>query len=280
MKLEAGKSLPLYEIAAKNYGAAHANKIHSDAGAAEHGFAGALVPGVALYAYLTRPVADALGTDWLTRGAMSAKFIHPIYDGERVRAAAKVVAAESPAFELQLLNSANHICAVGAASLPGTLPELDSRDYPVRPLPPEDARWPATIASVNIGDTLGSLDFTLDLASEQTRFLENLVDDSPLYRGANAVCHPAFWIAQANEILMRNFALGMWIHTASETQHLALAQNGEQLSLRGRIVDAFERRSHDLVTADLAIFGEAERPIARIKHTAIIRLGKSPQKAV
>ncbi|HMV51575.1 MAG TPA: hypothetical protein PKD31_27785 [Blastocatellia bacterium] len=240
--------------------------------------ASALVPGVALYAYLTRPVADALGTEWLARGAMSAKLIHPIYDGELVRAEAKAIADDSPAFELQLLNSANKLCAVGEASLPETLPELDPRNYPALPLPPEDARWPATIAAVNIGDTLGSLDFTLDLTGEQTRFLENMVDDSPLYRGTNAVCHPAFWIAQANEVLMRNFALGMWIHTASKTRHLALAKEGERLSLRGRIIDAFERRSHELVTADLVIFGEAERAIARIKHTAIIRLGKAPQR--
>jgi hypothetical protein len=30
-----------------------------------------------------------------------------------------------------------------------------------------------------------------------------------------------------------------------------------------------------LITADLAVFGEAERPIVHIKHTAIIRLKES-----
>lgn len=275
MKLEVGQSLPPYELTAKNYGAAHANKIHSDEGAAEYGFAGALVPGVALYAYLTRPVVDAFGLDWLARGAIRAKFIHPIYDGEQARAEAKVVAADPPAFELQLLNSEGKLSAVATATMPEALPSFDPRNYPSRALPPEDARRPATIAAVHVGDVLGSLEFRLDLAGELTRFLEDMADDSPLYRGAEAVCHPAFWIAQANEILMRNFALGMWIHTASETRHLALAKDGERLSLRGRIVDAFERRGHELVTADLAVFGEAERPIVHIKHTAIIRLKES-----
>jgi hypothetical protein len=276
MALEVGSQLPPYEITAKNYGAAHANKIHSDEGAAEHGFARALVPGVALYAYLTRPVADVLGTDWLARGAMSAKFIHPIYDGERACAEAKIVTVTPPSVELKLLNSEGKLSAVATATMPETLPVLDPRNYPSRALPLEDARWPATIAAVNVGDVLGSLEFKLDLAGELNRFLEDMVDDSPLYRGADAVCHPAFWIAQANEILMRNIALGMWIHTASETQHLALANGGERLSLRGRIVDAFERRGHELVTADLAVFGEAERPIAHVKHTAIIRLRNRP----
>src|SRR4030095_8366696 len=89
-RFEIGQVLPTHEVIAKNYGADHANKIHSDEGAAKYGFAGALVPGVGLYAYLTRPVADALGREWLERGAMSAKFIKPVYDGENVRARATV----------------------------------------------------------------------------------------------------------------------------------------------------------------------------------------------
>ncbi|MEK7833310.1 MAG: hypothetical protein AAB401_19630, partial [Acidobacteriota bacterium] len=82
----------------------------------------------------------------------------------------------------------------------------------------------------------------------------------------------AFWITQANEIFMHNFALGMWIHTASETQHYALARDGERLTMRGRIIETSERRGHELVSADLAIFGEADRVIAHIKHSAIIQL--------
>lgn len=263
----------LYEVTAKNYGADHANKIHSDDGAAEHGFAGALVPGVALYAYLTRPVVDALGKDWLAQGSMSAKFIKPVYDAERVRAEAKTVSINPQQLELQLFNSSGELCAVGSVALPEALPIVDPHGFPLRPMPADEARWPATIASVKAGAVLGSLEFTLDLAT-QTEFLENMVDDSPIYRGADAVCHPAFWIAQANEIFMQNIALGMWIHTASEVQHLALARDGECLAMRGRIVDAHERRGHELITADLVVFGEADRPIVSIKHSAIIRLRK------
>src|SRR5262247_79583 len=82
--------MPVYEVVAKNYGVDHPNKIHSDEGAAKYGFAGALVPGVGLYAYLTRPVIDALGLEWVERGSMSAKFLKPVYDGEKVQARATV----------------------------------------------------------------------------------------------------------------------------------------------------------------------------------------------
>ncbi|MEO6726442.1 MAG: hypothetical protein ABIP14_14240 [Blastocatellia bacterium] len=272
MKVETEIRLPPYEVTAKNYGEAHVNKIHSDEGAAEHGFAGALVPGVAMYAYLTRPVVDALGRDWLQHGAISAKFIHPIYDGEHVRTEAKITTSDPLMIDLQLFNSTGKRCAVGSATMPQILPIVDPRNYLLHPLSNDDERWPATIAEINIGDVFGSLDFTLDLQNGMAQFLEDMVDGSPLYRGANAICHPAFWIAQANEIFMRNIALGMWIHTASEVQQLALAEDGEQLSLRGRVVDAVERRGHELITADLAIFGEADRVIASIKHSAIIRM--------
>ncbi len=276
MTFAVGKTLSSYEVVAKNYGAAHANKIHSDEGAAEHGFAGALVPGVAMYAYLTRPLVDALGKDWLARGTMAAKFIHPVYDAEAMQVAANVTSVEPLSIDLQLLNSADKLCAVGRAAIPVETQNVaslqpDPRDYPSRALPPENSRWPATIAAVNAGDSFGSLEFTLELAG-QAEFLDNMVDDLPLYRGVNAVCHPAFWIAQANEIFMRNFALGMWIHTASETRHYALADDGERLTMRGRIAETCERKGHEIVSADLAIFGEADRVIAHIKHSAIIRL--------
>ena len=260
--------LPPYAVVAKNYATHHDNNIHSDEGAARYGFAGGLVPGVANYAYLTRPVVEALGQDWLARGTMTAKFIQPIYDGETATAQATVTRLDPLELQLELLNAAGALCAVGTAGLPNELPVLEARDYPPCALPSE--RRAATIAAVQAGTVLGSLDFTLGLAD--TTFLENMQETLPLYRGADAVCHPAFWPAQANEILMRNVALGPWIHTASTMRHYALARDGERLSLRGRVQQAFEKRGHEIVVLDLGLFGEGERVIAHIQHSAIIKL--------
>ena len=65
-----------------NYAEAHDNKIHSDDVASQYGFKGGLVPGVGVYAYLTYPVVVAFGREWLERGAMTAKFLKPIYRRE------------------------------------------------------------------------------------------------------------------------------------------------------------------------------------------------------
>src|SRR5262249_32683955 len=240
MRFEIGQVLPVYEVVAKNYGADHANKIHSDEGAAKYGFAGALVPGVGLYAYMTHPVVAALGREWLERGAMSAKFVKPVYDSEKVQANGAVANNDPVELKLELMKASGEICATGSASLPDSLPAIDPSNYPPSALPPPDQLRPATTSSFQIGDALGSLEFILDLKGEGLEFLNNVVETSALYAEPNAVCHPAFLIAKANEILMRNVALGPWIHTASETYHFGLARDGEKLSLRGRVVDLYE----------------------------------------
>jgi len=71
---------------------------------------------------------------------------------------------------------------------------------------------------------------------------------------------------------MRNIALGPWIHTASETWHHRAARDGERLVLRGRVIDLYERRGHELIAADLALFDKTGLPVVQIKHTAIIKL--------
>ncbi|MFN8003124.1 MAG: hypothetical protein U0X75_19150 [Acidobacteriota bacterium] len=145
---------------------------------------------------------------------------------------------------------------------------LDVQAYPLTSLPSEQRRA-ASISSFQVDVALGSLSFTLDLQHEGARFLENMVETAPRYHHG---CHPAYWIAQANELLMQNIALGPWIHTASETQHLALARDGERLSLRGRVAELAQRRGHEIITADLALFGENDRPLVQIRHSAIIKL--------
>jgi acyl dehydratase len=268
MAFAIGQALPTCEITAHNYAADVENRIHSDAGAAEHGFEGALVPGVGVYAYLTHPVVAAFGRDWLERGAMSAKFLKPVYDRDRVRAQATVAGLDPLALDLELRNAGGTLCAVGAASLPATPLALDPAAYPRRPRGP---LRPATIASIQAGEFFGTVEFTLDLRGEVARFCDNMVDGSPIYR-SEGICHPAYWLAQANEVVMQNVALGMWIHTESAVRHGAIARDGETISLRSRVIEAFEKRGHELITLDIGVFGERDRPLLHIRHTAIIKL--------
>ena len=79
-----GQVLPPHQVRAHNGATASENKIHDDAVARQHGFAGGLVPGITVFGYLTAPIVKAWGQAWLERGALSARFRQPIYDGDDV----------------------------------------------------------------------------------------------------------------------------------------------------------------------------------------------------
>ena len=265
-----GQELPPYRVIGYNYAADHDNKIHSDEVAAQFGFKGGLVPGVGVYAYLTHPVVAAFGLEWLQRGAMTAKFLKPIYHGEEAVVRANVSQTDPLTLSLELCNPEGILCAVGEASLPPTLPEINAADYPQRNLPAH--RPVATMANLPVRMALGSLEWSFDLAALAAKFLPDVRATLPLYLGSEAVCHPAFYLAQANEILMANVKLGPWIHTGSEVHHYGLPQEGESLSLRGAVAASYERRGHEIVVLDLGLFASATRPIAHIRHSAIIHL--------
>ena len=55
----AGGALEDVRVVPKNFSEASDNKMHSDDVAARYGFSGGLVPGVAVYAYMTIPVVKA-----------------------------------------------------------------------------------------------------------------------------------------------------------------------------------------------------------------------------
>lgn len=267
-----GQQLPTYSVIGYNYAELHDNKIHSDEVAAQYGFKGGLVPGVGVYAYLTHPLVEAFGREWLQQGAMKTRFLKPIYHGEEAIVQTTIRQTFVPAFGLELFNPDGILCAVGEASIPAILPTINPAEYPHRTLPAPEQRPSATIANLPIGTILGSLDWQLDVSALEAKFLSDVRATLPLYFGSAAVCHPAFYLAQANEILMANVRLGPWIHIGSEVQHYALPRDGQQLSLRGYVAEAVEKRGHEIVVLELGLFTEESNPIARIRHTAIVKL--------
>ena len=112
------------------------------------------------------------------------------------------------------------------------------------------------------GALLGTLEKTLDLSERGM--------SAPLdaWIGEERFAHTSILLGLANEILARNYILGPWIHSSSEIRNLACARDGERLHVRGRIVDAYERKGHEFVVLDVEILN-GERPLSRIRHTAI-----------
>ena len=87
-------SIPEYRVSARNTSLHSENKIHDDTVARRLGFRGGLVPGVTVYAYMTRPILAAFGREWLERGRAGVRFTKPIYEGEEVTLRASVTPAD------------------------------------------------------------------------------------------------------------------------------------------------------------------------------------------
>jgi len=262
-----------YELKAFNFAETSSNKIHSDEVARNYGFAGGLVPGIAIYAYMTHPVVERLGLDWLQSGIISAKFIKPVYTGDMVLIRAKGTESGFSGFEILVKNPEGKLCAVGSAGIGSHAdnPPPPSH-YPRQPLPDSHQLKEARAANLPAGTQLGTLDFHMEPDGLELKVRNDYQDKLSIYRGSDAVCHPAYMLAQANKILAKNVDLGPWIHTKSEVQNFLSPQAGEKLSIRGFVTSSHEKRGNELVDLDLAIFDSKERGIAKIKHTAIVRL--------
>ena len=119
------------------------------------------------------------------------------------------------------------------------------------------------------GTPLGTLVEKLDLPD--TALLEILDERLPIYEGSQAVAHPFALLRLSNQILMSNFKLGPWIHAASDLINWSAARDGEQISVRGRIAERFERKGHEFVVLDVLILGNGVRVVQQVRHTAIYR---------
>ena len=240
---------PFLRVRAVNTAPDSENQIHDNRVAAEYGFHGGLVPGVTVYGYMTAPVIDLLGPEWLHRGAMDVRFFEPFYHGEEV-----IVSIENPLEEQMKIAAGSRASAT--AWILGANP---ASDYPGEH---SASQQPASRESIRPGMALGTLEKTLDLAQPGV--------SAPLdaFVGPERYAHPAIVLSLANELLMHNYILGPWIHASSEVRNAKPVRDGEQVHVRGRIADAYERKGHEFVVLDVAILS-AGCLLTRIRHTAI-----------
>jgi acyl dehydratase len=257
-------------VVARNTATASANKIHDDVVARRYGFAGGLVPGVDVYAYMTHPAAAAWGIDWLERGSMRARFGAPVYAGEAVVVVPGPVEADRDGrrMPLHLYGPEGDVRAAGEARLPAVAPPPPPPDRWARIDQPTDppAASPAALAP-GTALALAPHRFRADRAAD---YLAEVGEDLAVYR-AVAVAHPGWILRDANRVLSANVALGPWIHLESVTQHHGVVRDGDRVDTRARVTREWEHRGHRLVELDVGVFVNAHEVIARITHTAIYR---------
>ena len=279
----AGDALPSEERRARNTSSVSENKIHEDTVAKQYGFRGGLVPGATTYAYLASYLTRTLGADWAAYGASTVSLVRPIYEGDLVRLGGTVVEARGDQHQGALsvecwVDGPDGVrCAPATAALAWPAQQQQSERPPFSltdqaPRRPEE-RGPISAATAPVGEPLPPVLEPADPASIG-HYLDQHDEQDPLFRAGSRygapLVHPCWYPSIANHVLSANFRLGPWIHTRSEIQHLAPALQGGTYRGYGQILEAFEKRGHEYVTADVVITDGADQPVARVKHTAIV----------
>ncbi|HEV8141885.1 MAG TPA: hypothetical protein VGQ77_03450 [Methylomirabilota bacterium] len=266
------EALARYIVKAVNTSTDSENKIHDDATARRYGFAGGLVPGVTVYAYLTEPLVAAFGAAWLQRGTAQVKFVKPVLAGEELTVTGEITARDAQGgitASVRGATASTGECATLTATIPAGSPTpLNMARYAEAPLPAE--RAPGTRAYFDAHPTLGTFVVRYD-AAQADEYADQVSDPLALYRGADGWVHPAFFTHIGNRCLRTNVLIGPWIHIGSVVRHLGGARVGDTLAGRARVRSLWDKKGRDFVELDIAILANG-RPVAHVLHSAIYRL--------
>jgi len=235
-------SLPPWSIHAVNLPEHADNPVHTISGGLAAGYAGAVVAGTTVYAYLTRPAAQGWGADWVGGGTAEVRFHAPVLADELVelvpteRETGPVIEARNPTNPCATL-------AVGFAA-----------DDPPDP----------------VGDRLEPLVAELD--DRWVGYAARAGEDLELYAEHNIV-HPVVWPSLANRVFATQLVDGAWVHTRSTIRHLDTATPGATAVVESWLVDRFTTRSGERAVVDVRISVD-NVAVAAIEHEAIVRLAR------
>jgi hypothetical protein len=270
MPYTVGSSLSEYRVKASIDWADSNNRIQDDEHARHYGFRAGLVSGVSVFAYMTRPVVELAGRDWLERGSADIRLTGPVYEGEDIRINGHVTpeAKEGTlSLECQAANSQGAICGIGTACLAAIAPiqEPSINDYSAG-----RAKFhrPISLDTLQIGENLIPVasEFTWNVHWQYCR--KSIRDLHPVYEKA---LHPGWLVSRASQILSANYAIQAWIDVACQVQHYHLQEKECVIETRGRVHSKFERNGDHFIVLDLAVFAPT-CCLATICYTAIFRI--------
>lgn len=254
-----------HQVVARNFAEATENKIHSDEIARKYGFRGALVPGVAVYGHLTRPLVESLGEGWLERSVSDVRFLKPAYDGDRL----SIQLTETrEGYHVQATNDAGIVLAEMTSAMPDRLPPAQDAsvfDAPCKPSERVEMLWDA----VHPGVPFSPWHFQITDDGNRT-FAEQIADDLPVY---HYLAHPHWLLAVANRALTREYLMPAWIHVGSEVRFRSAVRVADTLAVRAVPLEKWERKGHQFVRLYLAYAREHELT-TEIFHTAIFRVAE------
>ncbi|MPZ47106.1 MAG: hypothetical protein GEV05_27840 [Betaproteobacteria bacterium] len=268
----AAETLPPYCVRTHNASEHSENRMHSDEVARQFGFKGALVPGVTVFAHMTRPLVQRYGETWLGKGIAEVSFSKPAYEGDLLTVRTRADATGS-AHELTCTNEEGVELARMSSHIPQSSPAVDLRsDTP--PAPPIEARPIVTWELMEVGKPFPALAWS-PTAADNRQWCADVRDDLAIYASGDTPClHPGFVLRQANYVLRNRFTLPAWIHTGSRIVFHDVLRVGPAYAVRAIPEEKWERKGHQLVRLYVAIRA-GNKTMAEVMHSAIF----NPRKA-
>ncbi len=270
MAYAVGSRLPEYRVKALNHESDSANLIHNEEYARRYGFAGCVVPGVSVYAYMSRSLVEFFGEDWLARGTAEVRMVHPVYDGEEVRIGGLVSGVDDEGtvtVSYSAVNPQGIDCGTGTATLSdhpkGHAPQPG--DYPARKSTP---RRTIALDRLEPGQPLTPISSEFTRIAHWEYCQKQIRDHHPLYLRA---LHPGWLVSRANDILAANFDLPPWINLSSSVRKYHAQREECVVETRARVHDRYESEGNHIVVLDVALFADG-RCLETILHTVIFRI--------
>jgi len=252
-----------YTVVAENHAAASENRIHSDEIASRLGFRGALVPGVAVYGYMTHPLVERFGAQWLSSHQSSVRFLKPAYEGEELRI---VMGEIDDRYEVTCHSPRDELLAILDSSMPaGSRPAEQPAVFSSAPI----ERDRVTIAwdTIDLEHPFPVWHWRAESAGNAT-YAAQVADRLDIY---SRFIHPHWALATANYVLVRAFIMPAWIHVGSEISQYRPFLVDSQIDVQAAPLEKWTRKGHEFVRLCIR-YSDAGGLACQVDHTAIYKV--------
>ena len=255
----------VYHATARNFSGNTENRIHSDEVAAQFGFRGALVAGAAVFGHMTRPLVEALGTDWLSNWTADVRFLKPAYHGDALTITHDVtrdghtVRCHARGVLLAELRSTSGEPSESTPSAIGAGAAIDERP---------EIHW----NNVVVGEPFPAWTWSPD-AIANAESAAQVEDDLDCYRGG--AIHPNGILGTANRAFTRRYLLPAWIHVGSRVRFRRLLRVDDAIEVRTVPTRKWQRKGHEFVSLDIAYLVDGALA-TEIRHVSIFRVRQDP----
>ncbi len=260
--------MPTATITARNTSPDSTNPIHTDQ-ALRHGFSGAIVPGLSLFAHAFTEPHRRWGDEWLGGGEASMRFKRPVYEGDELT----ITWTEQPdapddALGVEIVVDGRGLCADGSFHRRTGTARPVPASFPFGETPPE----PPPVDEQGLRNAGPLPVLTLDTSSTTVRaWLEMHEVADPVF---GEWLHPAMLSRVSAHVLPLRFRFdGPRVHRGLRASLFGTRPIGTPLTARGRVMRVWEQRGHGYVSSEFVVVDEmADEVVVHLESESIYRL--------